>query len=88
MERLSSKKLILGFTGLSFITFTVKLAAQMMAAFLFSSEHIGGGLLYNHNSITIITAAVLLFVAMQRLNIGDIAGEILALSRPAHSAFI
>lgn len=86
MERLSSKKLILGFTGLSFITFTVKLAAQMMAAFLFSGEHIGG-LLYNHNSITIITAAVLLFVAMQRLNIGDIAGEIVALSRPAHSAF-
>lgn len=47
----------------------------MMAAFLFSGEHIGGGLLYNHNSITIITAAVLLFVAMQRLNIGDIAGR-------------
>lgn len=42
-ERVSSKKLILGFTGLSFITFSVKLAAQMMVAFLFSGKHIGGG---------------------------------------------
>lgn len=74
-ERVSSKKLILGFTGLSFVTFTVKLAAQIMAAFLFSGKHIGGGLLYHHNSITIIAAAVLLFVVMQRLIIGDIAGR-------------
>lgn len=74
-ERVSSKKLILGFTGLSFITFTVKLAAQMMAAFLFAGKHIGGGLLYHHNSITIIAAAVLLFVVMQRLNMGDITGR-------------
>lgn len=42
-DRVSSKKLILGFTGLSFITFSVKLAAQMMVAFLFSGKHIGGG---------------------------------------------
>ncbi|WP_154033464.1 acyltransferase family protein [Collinsella aerofaciens] len=42
-ERVSSKKLVLGFTGLSLITFTVKLASQMLVAFLFSGKHIGGG---------------------------------------------